>query len=64
MNDPPIKHELRCAFLLFLTAAVCALAFFLLLGKDYFLVPTLMSCLVALLILRGPIERKEGLRDE
>ena len=48
----------------FLTAAVCALVFFLLLGRDYFLVPTLTSCLAALLLLRGPIERKEGLRDE
>ena len=58
------QWRLHRSKLLFLTAAVCALAFFLLLGKDYFLVPTLTSCLVALLILRGPIERKEGLRDE
>ena len=48
----------------FLAAGVCALIFFLLLGKEHFLVPTLTACLAALLALRGPIERKEGLRDE
>ena len=48
----------------FLTAAVCAVGFFLLLGKENFLLPTLFSCLAALLLLRGPIERKEGLYDE
>ena len=48
----------------FLTAGICALVFFLLLGRDGFLIPTLTSCLAALLLLRGPIERKEGLRDE
>ncbi len=48
----------------FLTAAVCASGFFLLLGKDYFLIPALLSCLVALIFLRGPYERKEGLSDE
>ena len=35
-----------------------------LLGKDYFLIPTLVSCLIALLILRKPIEKKEGMADE
>ncbi len=44
----------------FLTAAVCALGFYLLLGKDYFLIPTLISCLAGLLLLRKPIEAKEG----
>ena len=44
----------------FLTAATCALGFYLLLGKDYFLIPTLLTCLIALLILRRPIEAKEG----
>ena len=48
----------------FLTAAVCALGFFLLLGKDYFLIPTLLSCLAALIFLRKPYEKKEGLSDE
>ena len=48
----------------FLTAAVCALGFYLLLGKDYFLIPTLIMCLVALLMLRKPIESKEGPRNE
>ena len=31
----------------FLTAATCALGFYLLLGKDYFLIPTLITCLIA-----------------
>ncbi len=44
----------------FLTAGTCALGFYLLLGKDYFLIPTLLSCLAALLLLRRPIEQKEG----
>ena len=48
----------------FLTAAVCALGFYLLLGKEYFLIPTLITCLVALFLLRKPIETKEGIRDE
>lgn len=48
----------------FLTAATCALGFYLLLGRDYFLIPTLVACLVALVFLRGPIERKEGAADE
>lgn len=43
----------------FLTAATCALGFYLLLGKDYFLIPSLTVCLVALLFLRRPIEKKE-----
>jgi 4-azaleucine resistance transporter AzlC len=47
----------------FLTAATCALGFYLLLGKDYFLIPTLLTCLAALLMLRRPIEAKEG-RDD
>ena len=44
----------------FLTAAVCALGFFLLLGKDAFLIPTLVTCTAALLFLRKPVEEKEG----
>lgn len=48
----------------FLTAAVCALGFYLLLGKEYFLIPTLVSCLVALLFLRKPVEQQEGMADE
>ena len=48
----------------FLTAAVSALGFYLLLGKEYFLIPTLVTCLAALLILRKPVERKEGMRYE
>ena len=48
----------------FLTAAVCALEFYLLLGKEYFLIPTPVSCLVGLLLLRKPVEQREGLTDE
>ena len=48
----------------FLVAAACAVGFFLLLGKEYFLVPTLLASLAALLVLRGPIEKKEGLAYE
>ena len=47
----------------FLTAATCALGFYLLLGKDYFLIPTLTACLAALLLLRRPIEAKGGRED-
>lgn len=56
-------HQYRSK-LPFLTAAVCALGFYLLLGKDYFLIPTLITCLAALVLLRRPIERKEAFRDE
>ena len=48
----------------FLSAAVCALGFYLLLGKDNFLIPTLISCLAALLFLRKPVEQQEGMPDE
>lgn len=48
----------------FLTAAVCSVGFYLLLGKDYFLIPTLICCLVALIFLRKPIQAKEGMADE
>jgi len=48
----------------FLAAVVCALALALLLGREYFLVPTLAACLAALLLLRRPIERKEELEHE
>ena len=47
----------------FLTAGVCALGFYLLLGKEYFLIPTLVTCLAALLLLRRPIEEKGGFPD-
>ena len=47
----------------FLTAATCALGYYLLLGKDYFLIPTLLTCLIALLAMRKPIEAKEGRED-
>ncbi len=44
----------------FLTAATCSLGFYCLLGKDYFLIPTLITTLTALALLRKPIEEKEG----
>ena len=48
----------------FLTAAVCTLGFYLLLGKEYFLIPTMITCLAALILLRKPIETREGIRNE
>ena len=48
----------------FLTAAVCALGFYLLLGKEYFLIPTLVTCLAAMLFLRKPVEKQEEMPDE
>ena len=45
----------------FLTAGVCALGFYLLLGPEAFLIPALLSCTAGLLFLRRPIE-KEGVR--
>ena len=48
----------------FLTAAVSALGFYLLLGKEYFLIPTLVSCLAGLLLLCKPVEQREGIADE
>jgi len=48
----------------FLTAAVCSLGFLLLLGRDHFLIPALITCLAALLLLRKPVEAKEGITDE
>ena len=48
----------------FLTATICALGFYLLLGKEYFLIPTMITCLAALILLRGPVETREGIRNE
>ena len=48
----------------FLTAAVCALGFYLLLGREYFLIPTLVTCLAALILLRRPIGKKEDTWNE
>ena len=48
----------------FLTAAVCSVGYYLFLGPDRFLIPTLVTCLAALLLLRRPIERKEGPEHE
>lgn len=54
----------HCSKLPFFTAAVCALGFFLLLGKEYFLIPTMITCLAVLILLRKPIETREGARNE
>ncbi len=48
----------------FLTALVSATGFYLLLGKEHFLIPTLMTCVAALILLRRPIEAKEETQDE
>ena len=45
----------------FLIALSCSVCLYLLLGPDYFLVPTLTACLAFLLMARRPIMRKEGL---
>ena len=44
----------------FVIAAGSALVFFLLLGKEYFIIPALTGCLALLLLLRRPIEGKEA----
>lgn len=48
----------------FLAAIACAAGFLALLGRDGFLIPSLLSCLVLLLMTRERIEKKEGCRDE
>ena len=47
----------------FLIAAACALVFFALLGRDAFLIPTLAASTLALVLLRGPVERREGFAE-
>ena len=48
----------------FFVAIVCSAVFLLLLGKDYFIIPTLIACFLSLMILRGPIEAGEVSDDE
>ena len=48
----------------FLVAAVCSAVFLRLLGRDYFIIPTLIACLVSLMLLRKPIEAGEVSDDE
>ena len=55
------QHRSRLPFI---TAVVCALVSFLLLGSEYFLIPTLVACRAVLLLLRKPIEAKEGVRHD
>lgn len=55
------QHRSRSPFLI---GIIGAMGFYLLLGREYFLIPTLLGCLGALIALREPIERKEALQDE
>ena len=48
----------------FVSAGIIAFVFYFLIGKEYFLVPTLAACLIALILLRGPIEKEEGIQNE
>ena len=48
----------------FLIAAASSALFLLILGKEYFLIPTLITTLVVLLPARKPIEKKEGSENE
>ena len=48
----------------FFVAVVCSAVFLLLLGKDYFIIPTLIACLLSLMLLRRPIETGEVSDDE
>ena len=59
-TTPTIKYTFTEIDPADLTAAVCSVGYWLFLGPDRFLIPTLVTCLAALLLLRGPIEKKEG----
>ena len=48
----------------FFVAVVCSAVFLLLLGKDYFIIPTLIACLLSLMLLRRSIETGEVSDDE
>lgn len=48
----------------FLVAAVCSAVFLLILGKDYFIIPTLIACLLSLMLLRRSIGTGEVSDDE
>ena len=54
----------HCSKLPFGVAIVCSAVFLLLLGRDYYIIPTLIACLVSLMLLRRPIEAKEVSDDE
>ena len=47
----------------FLVAAVCSLVFLPIFGREYYLIPTLTASLAALMLLRTPVEREEGIGD-
>ena len=44
----------------FLAACVCSAVCFMLFGADYFLIPSIVSCMVVLILLKKPIQAKEG----
>ena len=48
----------------FIAAALCSALCFILLGADSFLIPSIVSCLITLLILKNRITSKEGYGDE
>ncbi len=61
VTDQWRRHRSRQPFVI---ASLCALTSLLLLGRDYFLIPALASCLLSTVLLRGPFEEKEGSDDE
>jgi 4-azaleucine resistance transporter AzlC len=56
-------QQYRSKIPFFIAVSVSAV-FLLLLGRDHFLIPTLTACVVALALLRRPIEAKEDMTDE
>lgn len=51
------EHKSKLPFII---AVACAVLFYLTLGADKFLIPTLTACLILLLILEKKVEQKEG----
>ncbi len=48
----------------FITALVCAIGFYILLGPEYFLLPALSASLIGLLIIKKPLIGKEASENE
>lgn len=48
----------------FYAASLCACLSLILLGSDYFIIPTMLACLLSLLLLQKPIESKEAGDDK
>jgi len=55
------KHRSKLPFVI---AAVCSLAFCILLGKNNFLIPALVICIVFIILLKKPIETGEVQSNE